>query len=91
MRHEASFAGNILALDRAQVRSVVADLRTLNGLPQPGYRLTIQNGPITDLVEGLRFDTSRVDAVMVYMDTERRGAEFIVLPRATEGISITGS
>lgn len=88
IRHDVGFAGNILVVDRAQVKDVLGDLRTVRGLPQPGFQSSIQNGPVADLVEGMSFAGHPVNAVMVYMDPERQGAEMIVLPSATPGIRI---
>jgi hypothetical protein len=91
VRHEAGFSGNMLAFDRNQVRGVLDDLRSLQGLSQPNLRSSMQTGPVTDLVEGAAFDGHSVDAVMIYMDPERQGAEIIVLPHATENIRILGA
>lgn len=88
IKHDAGFAGNVLALDRGQVKDVLDDLRTLQGLPRPGFRSSMQTGPVTDLAEGVAFEGHGVDAVMIYMDPERQGAEVIVLPHATENIRI---
>lgn len=90
VRHDVGFSGNLLVLDRRQVKSVVQGLRTLRGEPHPKVESTVQNGPVSNLIEGITFGDKPVDAVMVYMDPARTSAEMIVLPSSIPNVSITG-
>jgi hypothetical protein len=88
IRHEVSFAGNILVLGRDQISEVVDNLRALNGIPPSRLKSTIKNAPLTDYVSTLSFDGQPVDAVMVYMNSEQSSAEIAVLPNAVGNIQV---
>jgi len=88
IKHDVSFAGNILVLDRDQVSAVAGQLRELNGLPPSRFKSSIRNAPLTDHVRSLDFEGQPVNAVMVYMDDEQTSAEIAVLPSAVENIHV---
>jgi hypothetical protein len=90
--HKVGFEGAVLAVDRDQVKGVVAGLRTLRGEAPTRLSWNSQTGPLTDLADGVTFgDGVLVKAVLVYMDPERTSAELVVLPSATEHIRRKGT
>jgi hypothetical protein len=79
---------NILVLNRAEVKEVSKNLRREQGLPEPTFTNSANNGLLSDLAGGVNFDGLQVDCVLVYMDPERLTAEAVILPRAVDHASL---
>lgn len=88
IRHDVTFNGNVVVLDREDIRPVLDDLRELNGFQKSRIRSSTNTGPLTDSFDTVRFGDNPVDAVMIYMDKARETAEFIVSPHAVDKISL---
>jgi hypothetical protein len=86
IRHEISFSGNVLVVDRERVVEVSKSLDKMKGRPVSRLRMPI--APIADRASGAVFGGHSVQAVMVYMDPERTSGEMIVLPHAVDGIRV---
>jgi hypothetical protein len=87
IKHDTKFTGNILAVPRDNVLGIASQLETANGLPQSRLKSSIQNAPLTDLLETIDIAGQKVDAVLITM-REGSAAELAVLPRSIANISI---
>jgi hypothetical protein len=90
VQHTVAFRGNILVLDRERVLEVASALKERRHIPPSGLRSSIKTAPLTEYVQGLDFNGTQVDAVMVYMDAKRESAEIAVLPESTDSLRVTG-
>ncbi len=91
VKHDVALRGNLLVVDRSDVRDIDAKLKRRHGLPEPRFKTTINNADLTGLVEDMKIEGNSVDAIMVYMDTERTAAEIVVLPDHAENLVVVGS
>lgn len=87
VRHDAKFTGNVLAVSRDNVLDVAEQLKALNGLPPTRLRSSIQNAPLTDLLNAVEISGQQVDAVLITM-SDGNAAELAVLPQSVTGIEI---
>ncbi len=86
--HEASLAGNVVVMNRNDVRAIHEELQTVlgeNSVQRFGNR-SFKTAPVGDLLQRVTFNDQAVDAVVIMMDDEGRGAEVVVLPSATTKI-----
>jgi hypothetical protein len=87
IRHDAKLTGNVLTVVRDDVQDVARQLKTINGLPQSGFKSSIKNAPLTDLLETTDVAGQQVDAILITMQ-EGNSAELVVLPRSVSNISV---
>ncbi|HEX6462353.1 MAG TPA: hypothetical protein VFZ58_03750 [Candidatus Saccharimonadales bacterium] len=86
IKHEICFSGNILVVDRNKVVDASHELKKKQG--QAVSRLRMPIAPIVDQAKGVDLNGQPIHAVMIYVSPERVSGELIVLPNATEGISL---
>jgi hypothetical protein len=88
IRHDVAFTGNVMVVDRRHVIQVAEKIKTQRGLPSSRVRASTPTSPLTDLIEGVKYDGQTVDAILVVMDKDKTSAELIVTPKAVSNVSV---